>query len=97
MRCPVCRAADNQGAQCRRCKADLGLLWQVQHARRRLLQEAATAAAQGRALACRELAVEAHRLLGDDESLRLLALAALLQRDFARAFHYWRAVANKPQ
>jgi len=97
MRCPVCRAADNQAAQCRRCKADLGLLWQVQGARRRLLQDAATAAAQGRAAACRQLAEEAHRLAGDDESVRMLALAALLQRDFGRAFHYWRALAGKPQ
>ena len=35
MNCPVCRATNDQGAQCRRCKADLGLLFRLEAQRKR--------------------------------------------------------------
>ena len=94
MRCPVCRAADNQTAQCRRCKADLSLLLQLQNARHSLLERAAQAAARGDGAACLKLAAMAHRHGSDDDSLRNLALGALLQRDFARAWDYHRRLTT---
>jgi hypothetical protein len=95
MRCPVCRASDNQGAQCRRCKADLSLLLRLQASRSRLLARAACAAARGDAVACATFAGQAHQLDGDDRSLRAMALGAMLQRDFTRAWAtYRRALAR---
>ena len=40
MRCPVCRAAVQQGPQCRRCKADLSLLLAFRAGLRRRAAEA---------------------------------------------------------
>jgi hypothetical protein len=86
MRCPVCRAADNQGLQCRRCKADLGLLVRLEASRRRLLRAATAALARGDGDACGRNAEQAHRLRRGDDSSRLLAVAALLRRDFGQAW-----------
>jgi hypothetical protein len=90
MRCPVCRATDNQTAQCRRCKADLSLLLQLQKARGVLLDRAAQAAARGEGAACSALAAQAHQVGSDDDSLRSLAVGSLLQHDFAHAWAYYR-------
>ena len=40
MHCPVCKADNSQGPQCRRCKADLSLLFALEEQRRRTLAEA---------------------------------------------------------
>ena len=40
MRCPVCKADNAQGLQCRRCKADLALLFQLEEQRARALEQA---------------------------------------------------------
>jgi hypothetical protein len=37
MRCPVCKADNDQGPACRRCKADLSLLWALEARREALL------------------------------------------------------------
>jgi hypothetical protein len=92
MRCPVCRAADNQGQQCRRCKADLGLLVRLEASRRRLLGAATAAIARGDVEACGRNAEQAQRLRPDADALRLIGLAALLRRDFARAWACWLAI-----
>ena len=97
MRCPVCRAADNHARQCRRCKADLSTLLRLQDARRRWLARAMTAAARGDAAACAKLAAQAHRLAEDDASLRALAVGALLQRDFAGAWAFYRRLGPPDQ
>lgn len=84
MRCPVCRA-ENDDVTCRRCKADLTLLTTLEQARRHALAEAAHAAAAGDGVGTLEHAEKAHRLRADRESFRLLAVGCLLQRDFAKA------------
>jgi hypothetical protein len=84
MRCPVCRA-ENEEATCRRCKADLSLLFELEEARRHALAEAARAAAAGDGLRTLEHANEAHRLRIDADSWRWLSIGYLLQRDFAQA------------
>jgi hypothetical protein len=40
MRCPVCKADNVQERACRRCKADLSLLWEVEARREALLAAA---------------------------------------------------------
>src|SRR5438093_11568024 len=47
LRCPVCRAENTQGPSCRRCKADLSLLFALEEQRRQALGTARDAAARG--------------------------------------------------
>lgn len=102
MRCPVCRAADNRTEQCRRCKADLGLLARLERDRATYLEAGEWHAARGDAEACRAAAKNAHTLRRDGHSLRLLALAGLLKLDFAEAWqayqrlHPWPPNSTKP-
>lgn len=86
MQCPVCRAQNEQGPNCRRCRADLSLLFALEEQRSRALAVAYWHAARGhwpRALA---IADGVQVLRQDDDGRRLLALGYLLQRDFARAW-----------
>ncbi len=84
MRCPVCRA-ENDDVTCRRCKADLSLLVTLERARDHALTEAAGAAATGDGVRTVKHAEAAHRLRADRESRRWLAVGYLLQRDFSKA------------
>src|SRR5262249_2401010 len=93
--CPVCRATNSQGPACRRCRADLSLLFQLEAQRDRLLAEARDLLRQGqphRTLALLDRARELRR----DEGVRALrAVCHLLRRDFAAA---WREYGQlKPQ
>ena len=94
MRCPVCKADNPQGPQCRRCKADLSLLFALEDQRQRTLAEARNGLRRGNWQAALQHAEDADWLRGDDESRRLTALAHLLGRDFAAArqcYQNWRA------
>lgn len=90
MRCPVCKAENTQGAACRRCKADLSLLFALEKQRRRSLAAARQCLIQGDGRAALEHIEDADWLRGDDESQRLLAAAHLLLRDFAAAWQCYR-------
>src|SRR5437868_8158453 len=90
MRCPVCKAENAQGPQCRRCKADLAPLFDLEAARRARLDAAREHLAHGRWPEAVAAAAEADRLRRDGESLRLLGVARLLGRDFAGAWEYYR-------
>jgi hypothetical protein len=89
MRCPVCKAENNQGPQCRRCKADLVLLFTVEDQRARALAEARRCLAQGRWRRAVEYAADAARMHGGDDARRLEAVARLLGRDFAGAWQVY--------
>ena len=89
--CPVCRA-ENAGATCRRCKADLSMLLALDEQREALLASARVAYNQQRvAEACR-LAHSANEYRQDAESLRLLAMMQLLQGDFGEAWRAYRVL-----
>jgi hypothetical protein len=90
MRCPVCKAENVQGPQCRRCKADLSLLFALEGRRQQALQAARRCLAAGRWAQALAHAAEAHWLRSDKPSRRLLAVAALLNRDFDSAWFYYR-------
>ncbi len=99
MRCPVCKAENAQGPACRRCKADLSLLFALEKQRQRSLAAARMCLIQGDGRAALEHLEDADWLRGDDESMRLAALAQLLSRNFAAAwhcYHNWRA-ANRAE
>jgi hypothetical protein len=95
MRCPVCKADNAQGPMCRRCKADLGLLWALEARRAAELAEARRALAEGDYPQAAVRAAAAAWLRAGDDAGRLLAVAALLGRDFARAWEWYRAVREK--
>src|SRR5262249_2963444 len=89
MRCPVCRADNNEGPNCRRCRADLSLLFELEEARARLLQRAAQQATPGNWVGVACLAENAHSLRRDTDSARLAAIAWLMQARFDRAWELY--------
>jgi hypothetical protein len=93
MRCPVCRAEVEQGPQCRRCRADLSLLFELEEQRRRALTAAYQCLQQGRYPYALALAEGAETLRRDEETRRLRALIYFLQRNFAQA---WAVYNSRP-
>ncbi len=92
--CPVCRAANDQGPSCRRCRADLTVLFSLERQRDHWLQLARQAARRGDVETARERAARAHELRADEQSRGALAAACLLGRDFAGAYRFSRALAS---
>jgi hypothetical protein len=91
MRCPVCKAENVQGPQCRRCKADLGLLFALEGQRQRELEAARRFLRARHWPEAVRHAAQAHWMRHDEESRRLLAVAHLLNRDFAAAWDFYCA------
>ena len=85
VRCPTCRALQEWSDDCRRCKSDLRLLREFmeayQHSRRGFVQ--AIRANDPRAAS--RHASRCHALQPDTASRQMLAIAALLQGNFASA------------
>ncbi len=98
IRCPACKAENAQGPACRRCKADLSLLFALEERRAWTLAEARRLLAAGRTDEADALAEEADWMRGDAESRRMLALTRLMRRDFAGAWAEYRKLegANRP-
>jgi hypothetical protein len=86
MRCPVCKAENVSGPNCRRCKADLTLLFALEDRRAWALAAARQALRGGKWREATTFAEEANKLRADEESRKLLAGVWLLRREFARAF-----------
>ncbi len=91
MRCPVCRAEVEEVPQCRRCRADLSLLVELEKHRQHVLAAAYRCLRQGRYQQAFALSEGAEALRRDDDTRQLRALIYLLQRDFAKA---WRVYAS---
>jgi len=92
MQCPVCKASIEQGPQCRRCRADLSLLFRLEDQRRRALAEALRSAAHGQWSRALAIAEGADALRTDADSRRLLMAIRLLRRDYAGA---WRGFLSR--
>ncbi|SRR6266545_5823200 len=93
MRCPVCRAEHSEGPHCRRCRADLSLLFTLEEQRQRLLEAAAACAVRGDGAGTTHFAAAAHDLRRGEDAARLLVLGHLLRRDFAAAWECYLAAA----
>jgi len=85
LRCPVCKADNTSGPNCRRCKADLSLLFDLEAHRDRLLGEAHALAAEGSWREFLALVEQAHGLRRGEETRRLRAVGRLLIGDFSGA------------
>ena len=94
MRCPVCRADVGPGPACRRCRADLSLLFSLEDHRQEALQKAHRALSRGQGASLLDCAQQVHILRRDEESGRLLILGYLLCGDFAEA---WRLYSGHIQ
>jgi hypothetical protein len=89
IRCPVCRADNRDGPACRRCRADLALLFALENQRERALARARRHAQAGEAERVLREARRAHRLRRGEDSRRLLALGCLLEKEFASAWRWY--------
>ena len=91
IRCPVCKADNATGPACRRCKADLSLVFALEAQRERAMAAARFALARRQYEEAHRAARLADHLRRDEASGRLVALTALLCRDHAEA---WRRIAS---
>jgi hypothetical protein len=89
--CPACRAANDAGPACRRCKADLALCFAVERQRAATVAAARAAAAQGDLPRAFSHAGRAAALRRGDDVRQLRAALALLAGDFAGAWGASRA------
>jgi|SRR5581483_11584904 len=96
MRCPVCRAEVEQGPQCRRCRADLSLLFALEEQRQQALVAAYQYVREGRWRSARAVAEGIHALRRDADSARLLAALSLLQGNFERAWREYHDAGTLP-
>lgn len=85
MICPVCKARNDQGPQCRRCKADLSLLFALDDRRQLLLTEARRHFAAGRWDEALAGARAADALRHGTDARQLEAVCHLLRGDHGRA------------
>lgn len=95
MHCPVCKASNDPGETCRRCKADLSLLWAVEQQRQVEISRARRWLTQGRWEEAIAAADQAGQLRSDAEVHRLRAMAHVLRRDFASAWAEVRRQAHQ--
>jgi hypothetical protein len=84
--CPVCRATNDAGLACRRCKADLSLLRAVEDHRAAVMAAARRELAQGCFDGALELARQAATLRRGADLDRLEVVLCLLRRDFSAAW-----------
>jgi hypothetical protein len=94
LRCPVCKAENTQGPVCRRCKADLSMLFALEEKRSRALTAARAALAERRWEEARTAAKMADHLRRDDETKELLAVTALVCGDFYEAWRLHRELTS---
>ena len=83
--CPCCKAANDAGPACRRCKADLSLLFALEADRAALVAEARELAAEARFPESLSALARAAQLRRGNDVQRLRAVALLLSRDYAGA------------
>lgn len=82
MRCPTCRAVQEWSDECRRCKSDLTLLRTVWEEATASRERALRALRAGELVVATRHALRAHDLNPGADSRRLLAVCALLRKDW---------------
>jgi hypothetical protein len=88
MQCPVCKAENTEGPTCRRCKADLSLLFGLESQRDHDMAEARRLSCAGQTDEAARLAMRANGLRSDADSRRLVAVTSLLDHEFERALRF---------
>jgi hypothetical protein len=88
--CPCCKAANDTGPNCRRCKADLSLLFALEERRAVLLASARGLAAEAKYAESLDVLDQAAQLRGGTDVHRLRAAVSLLARDFPAALQAYK-------
>ena len=96
IKCPACKALNDTGPNCRRCKADLAVLFQIEGQRHTLIRTAEAAVADGDTRGALARAQSADGLRRDADSVRLLACANLLRGDYAEALRLYSVADDSP-
>lgn len=91
--CPCCRATNETGPACRRCKADLSLLFDADRHRDDLVHAARSAIQSGNLTSAYNSALAAEQLRHGTDTRQLLAVIALLNRDFPAAWSWYSATS----
>jgi hypothetical protein len=91
IRCPACMAENVVGPLCRRCRADLSLMFTLENNREIILADARKAADEGAIDSAMQHARAADEMRQGADSRRLLALMSLFAGDFPSA---WRAYSS---
>ncbi len=91
-RCPTCGARYAGGPSCHRCRTDLRQVLAIERAAARRRRQARAALDRGDRVEARTCAGRAGALHRSPESLTMLALAALADRDFPAALRLWREI-----
>jgi len=94
--CPCCKASNDAGPACRRCKADLALLFAADADAAALLAAARAALAAGDYPAADDLAGRAAAVRRTPDALRTRAAARLLGGRFADALAVYHELASGP-
>jgi methylphosphotriester-DNA--protein-cysteine methyltransferase len=92
LKCPVCKADNATPPTCRRCKADLAMLWAVEDHRRTLVERAKAAMADRQYDDALESLNAAERARPGADLAPLRASATLLAGDFAGAYRVYREI-----
>lgn len=92
LNCPVCKAENAAGPNCRRCKADLAMLFALSEHRTQLLAATRAAFARHEIADAWRFALAANEHQPDAESLRWVAMLQLLHGNFGEAWNAYRAM-----
>jgi len=92
--CPVCKASNDTGPNCRRCKADLGLLVALEATRDARLSEAIDCLKDDRARQALADATAADQIRRGPDTARVLALASILNGRFEEAWEAYQAAGQ---
>jgi hypothetical protein len=93
MKCPVCRADNDEKPACRRCKADLTLMWAVEERRGGFLRAAHNCLRLGQYEQALDHLGRVRELRQGADADRLMALVNMMAGDFAEALRLHK-VAN---
>ena len=92
--CPLCKAANEFGPNCRRCKADLAELFAIEQERSSLLARVGQAFASGSFEEARIWATRADSLRRGADSQRWLAVLNLLSHNYTEAWRAYRGAVE---
>jgi hypothetical protein len=91
LRCPVCKADNASGPACRRCKADLSMLFALEEQRAIHLSQAKGAFAEGRFDDALRHAIDADALRHGPDSRHWLAIMHLLAENFGEVWSAYQS------
>jgi hypothetical protein len=94
--CPCCKAANDAGPACRRCKADLSLLFAADADAASILSRARDALTAGSFTEAEALADRSASVRRTADALRVRAAARLMGGRFADALAAYHELANGP-